>query len=139
MRGGRPKAPPCPKCGKALYKHPEKGTRVKKHWPYAWCRNDKCKLHGKDQTQIKPVRKRKKQKAPDPTWKPTSLPIAESEAIKQARDRISKAIGGGPPPAVALALAVLAQEIGSYKAASQIIDDFDLTTKFGIQKVDLND
>lgn len=138
MRGGRPKAPPCPGCGKALYKHPEKGTRVKKSWPYAWCRNEKCELHGKDQTRTKPVRKRKKQKAPAPDWEPKAL-MAEPEAVKKARVAITNAIGDGPPPAIGLAIAVLAQEIGSHKAANQIIDDFDLTTKFGIPKVDLND
>lgn len=138
-RGGRPKAPSCPGCGKALYKHPEKGARVKKHWAYSWCRNEACDLHGKDQSASKPAKKRKKQKAP-PIEAPKPLPT-EPESVKKARERISKAIKGGgnlAPNVIGLALTVLAQEIGSFKAANQLIEDFNLTETFGIQPLDLD-
>lgn len=136
MRGGRPKAPPCPSCGKALYKHPDKGTPVKKHWPYAWCRNEACELHNKDQSAAKKAPKRKKQKAP-PREAPKPLPV-EPEAVKAAREKIKAVVGDGAPNLIGLALAVLAQEIGSFKAANQLIDDFKLTESFGVQKLDVD-
>jgi len=51
---GRPKQPPCPACGKILFKHmpdPElqaagKYRSVKKSDPYAFCRNPDCEAHG---------------------------------------------------------------------------------------------
>lgn len=79
--------------------------------------------------------KRKKQKAPPIESTPKPLPV-ELPSVKAARERIKKAIGSGSAPnVVGLALSVLAQEIGSYKAANQIIDDFNLTEAFGIQKI----
>ena len=39
--------PPCPACGKALYKSPKVGARVDKRDKYAWCRNAACRLHGR--------------------------------------------------------------------------------------------
>jgi hypothetical protein len=46
---GRPKQPPCPKCGKALYKRPDAGS-VNTTDPYGWCRNEACETFGTDQS-----------------------------------------------------------------------------------------
>jgi hypothetical protein len=46
---GRPKQPPCPKCGKALYKRPDAGS-VNTTDPYGWCRNTSCETFGTDQS-----------------------------------------------------------------------------------------
>lgn len=42
----RPKHPPCPHCGKALYKSPQPAI-VKPTDPWAWCRNEACEVYGK--------------------------------------------------------------------------------------------
>jgi len=49
-RGSSPK---CPSCGRALYKTLEKGTTASLKEPYRFCRNEKCKLYGKDQFEDK--------------------------------------------------------------------------------------
>lgn len=135
MRGGRPKAPPCPACGKALYKHPDKGERTKKSWPYSWCRNESCQLFGQDQTPTKKVQKRAKQKAPP--VEPIKPLVVESPAVKSARKAISDVVKANPS-AIAMTCAIMAQELGSVTAANQIIDQFKLTDAFGIQKLELD-
>lgn len=51
----RVKHPPCPKCGRALYKSKEKGAAVKKDDPFAYCRNEKCPSNSKaENVQKKP-------------------------------------------------------------------------------------
>ena len=51
-RGGtHPKHPPCPECGKAMYKTMEVGKAVRKSDPWSFCRNKSCSLFGVDQFQ----------------------------------------------------------------------------------------
>jgi hypothetical protein len=47
--GVHPKHPPCPRCGRALYKSMKPGA-VKKSDPWAWCRNPACPAHRLDQS-----------------------------------------------------------------------------------------
>jgi len=43
----------CPSgCHSVLYKSATVGARVRKRDPYAFCRNPKCKLHGKDVSRV---------------------------------------------------------------------------------------
>lgn len=166
MKQGRPAQPKCPSCGKALYKHlPDaslpkgKYTSVKKADPYAFCRNVKCELHGdirqtklklepahKDaKAKAKPKRKRTRAK-PKQTHKQKPLCedcgrlkcVCEPEMIKKARVRIRNAIGGGDHArnAIGLALAIVAQEMGSNDVASKLIKEFNLTELYGIQPVE---
>lgn len=48
-RKGRPKHPPCPACKKSLYKQMGKKPCSTED-PWAFCRNEACKLYGQDQT-----------------------------------------------------------------------------------------
>lgn len=51
-RGGtHPKHPPCPECGRAMYKTMTVGKAVKKDDPWAFCRNKDCGLFGKNQVE----------------------------------------------------------------------------------------
>ncbi|MBI5495548.1 MAG: hypothetical protein HY904_11030 [Deltaproteobacteria bacterium] len=47
--GAHPKHPPCPRCGRALYKSMTPKA-VKKSDPWAWCRNPACAAHNVDQS-----------------------------------------------------------------------------------------
>lgn len=63
----------------------------------------------------------------------------EPEEIRAARERLRPLVEkiappGAPPVAVGLVLAILNQETGSKAAANLLIDEFDLTKLFGIQK-----
>lgn len=69
--------------------------------------------------------------------------VAEHPAVEKARARISQIIrgnGAGPLDAnmVGLALTLLSQQVGSFKAANALIDDFDLNKEYGIQKIDVD-
>ncbi len=44
--------PRCAACNRAKYKSPNKGALVKKHEPYAFCRNRDCTLFELDQSTI---------------------------------------------------------------------------------------
>ena len=84
------------------------------------------------------TQKRKKKQQQKSKWTPKPLPI-QPPAVKIARERIRAAISTGgdmAPSMIGLALAVLAQEIGSHKAANQLIKDFNLTGKYGIHEVE---
>lgn len=48
--GTHPVHPKCPGCAKSMYKS-MKAEKVFKHQPWAFCRNVKCALHGKDQSK----------------------------------------------------------------------------------------
>lgn len=126
---GRPKPPACDKCGKALYKSP-KHSRVpiaSKKMPYAFCRNELCDNFGVDQHGQDRAK-----------W--VQGPIqSESQLVKKARGRIETAIQGNPdlaPNVVGLALALLAQSMGSNRAANALIDQYELTKLYGVQKID---
>jgi hypothetical protein len=52
-RGGKhPKHPPCPGCGKALYKKISFTGGVKKSNFWAFCKNTKCVFYGKNQVEF---------------------------------------------------------------------------------------
>ena len=57
----------------------------------------------------------------------------ENEQIAQARGQIKQAIDQNRG-VIGLTLAMLNQELGDHKAANRLIDEYDLTTKFGILK-----
>lgn len=123
------KHPKCPKCGKALYKSPIKGSPVKKSDPYAFCRNEKCEVFNNPLLPSTP---------------------SESEAIVKARNRIRKLLASRPDAmeliksrgnkegadvaSVGITLAIASQETGDMETANKLIDEYDLTTKYGIQK-----
>lgn len=137
---GRPKPPICPGCGKAMYKAPleAKGKSVKKEWPYAYCRNASCGLFGKNQSLADGNHQSTQSKVLSPATSALPLP-EEHPAVKKARRRIGEAIRGKKsvaPNMVGLALTVMAQEIGSFKAANALIDDFGLADLYGIQKIE---
>lgn len=148
---GHPKHPPCPKCGKSLYKRMDSGS-VHKSAPWAFCRNEKCELYGKSQAE----------KTPKPTAKPTAkaspeltkalktlLPKTKAEPakapmkheepdqIKQARQRIREALavkGTESKAVIGLTLALVAQALGDQSYANKLIDEFELSKTYGIDK-----
>lgn len=164
-KGAHPKHPPCPECGKALYKAAVKGTQVKKADPWAFCRNAKCKLCGMNQAErsaerARDLAKQQKRKAktevpePPPKPKPThtkkpaetpSKPGDEPEAVHRARFRIRevlrKALAGtdATPTTIGITLALVSQETGNHAAANAIIDEYKLTDLLGIQKQEARD
>lgn len=114
--GAHPKHPPCTGCGKALYKTMTKGKAVKKDDPWAFCRNEQCELHGKDQsasaeaapaaaeepakktapkaaaaTKAAPAAKTAPKAAPAPAAKPAGKPVAAAAPAKTAPKAAPKA------------------------------------------------
>ena len=199
---GRPKQPPCPACGKILFKHmPDpalqaagKYKSVKASDPYAFCRNPDCEAHGDirlkgheapkegqgaetqqgGKKEAKPKARsiikakapeaatraaeqpkkvpKPKAKAPAPT---APRPLCEGcgkvectcekvqpdepEAVTKARERIRKVLdqnGQYTHNIIGLVLTMLAQELGNKGIANQLIDEYKLTKRFGINKSD---
>jgi hypothetical protein len=115
MAGGHTKHPKCVECGKALYKSAVVGVRVQTADPYVYCRNPSCK------TNAPPA------------------PVVESAVVLEARGRIQAVVDGDEsesdsPKLIGLTLALLAQASGHREMADQLIDEYDLTARFGIQK-----
>lgn len=85
----------------------------------------------------KPVSKRGVKRAAVPSSEAKRKP-KEAEPLAQARERIRGLIGdvaaGAPRQSVGLVLALLSQETGSQAAANALIDEFDLASKYGLQK-----
>lgn len=157
----------------------------KKTDPYAYCRNIKCDLRGKNQAEDNEVapediprgKPKAKSKAKQKQAEKGKLPrpkrmtpeehlaqakansaairgtqkqlceacgrlecvckLAEPEAVTKARARIKKALTGGgkyDQNVIGLALTILAQEMGNKDIADQLIDEYKLTERFGIQK-----
>jgi len=106
-----------------MYKALAKGVSVKKTAPWAYCRNKKCELHGVNQVG----------EAPEPIQ---PEPVEEPLVVREARERIQKALAvdKGQDNLIGLTLAVLAQEMGHNDMANQMIDEYSLTERFGIQK-----
>lgn len=155
---GRPKHPPCPECGKAMYK--QMGAQpVTKDDPWAYCRNKSCKLYAKDQSKGAPRPKLSLAPPPQEDAAPVvkSSPFKEinealkkrdlaksdakvanePEEIKRARARIKEALaanGTYTKAVVGLTLTLVAQEMNSHEIADRLIEEFDLTTLYGIEK-----
>lgn len=160
--------PRCPECGKAMYKwmgkHADHANKPpKKVDPYAYCRNVKCEMAGKNQAEANEAAA-----GPKPKGKPKAeskgktkrqekasseqpqkqlcetcghlecvCPPVEPEAVIKARGRIKKALNGDNDydhNVIGLALTILAQELGNKVIADQLIDEYKLTERFGIQK-----
>lgn len=159
-QGTHPAHPKCPKCTKAMYKTMEKGKAVKKSDPWAFCRNKDCELYGKDQTQqTQPApaetpategeqaseegdaaaeQKQPEQQNQDTQDTSVAAPVdsVERKALESARTRITQAInkkGQYSHNICSLVLQQVHQEIG-IKYANQLIDEFNLTKLFSIQK-----
>lgn len=136
---GRPKAPKCRKCKKALYKSPTKGDPVKKSDKYAWCRNNNCGNFGK-------ALKESRFKIGDvietvPNDVPPKPPEdSEPAAVKTARERIRDVLEAVHRQydhnIIGLTLAIVSQETGSHKAANALISEYDLDKKFGIHPIE---
>jgi len=65
------------------------------------------------------------------------LPV-EPEVVQEARQRIRKAIAGAgrySTNVIGLALSIVAQEMGSHEVANELINEFQLTKRFGIVPV----
>lgn len=156
---GRPKHPPCPACGKALYKQMD-GSSVAKEAPWAFCRNKACKKYAANQAEasapkvaplklVKPLAKLPAaSKAPPPapgnpfkemaeSLAKAKKPAEEPEEIKRARARIKAALavnGTYTKAVVGLTLTIVAQELGDKEIADRLIDEFKLTETYGIEK-----
>lgn len=147
---GRPKHPPCPGCGKALYKQLD-GSAVAPDAPWAFCRNKACSLHAQDQaakSDPPPPRGKVGKLGPPKAIQPPKLALVEQpieqpkvasepEALKRARARIREALnvnGQYTKAAVGLTLTLVAQELGNNDVANKLIDEFNLTESFGIEK-----
>lgn len=146
---GRPKHPPCPACGKAMYKQMG-GLPVSPEAPWAFCRNSACELYGKNQAaseasppprgkveKLGPKIPLKVAKPIEPPPAPVPKPVSEAEAVKRARARIREALnvnGAYTKAAVGLTLTLVAQELGDNDIANNLIDEFNLTESFGIEK-----
>lgn len=64
---------------------------------------------------------------------------SESEQVRQARDRIKRALiqdGDYTHNLIGLVLTMLAQELGNNGIANQLIDDYNLSDRYGIHKRD---
>lgn len=85
----------------------------------------------------KPVSKRGVKRAAVPSSEAPRKP-KEAEPLAKARERIrgliSDVAAGAPRQSVGLVLALLSQETGSQAAANALIDEFDLASKYGLQK-----
>lgn len=80
-KGLHPKHPPCPGCGRALYKSAVVGKQVKKTDPWAFCRGKKCDRYGQDQTKFKTTDDLHAALAKTPVPEPTpTLPKEAPEA-----------------------------------------------------------
>jgi len=158
---GRPKHPPCPKCGKILFKRMDPGS-VRKTAPWAYCRNEMCERYGANQSKDEALREVNNQVAssgkpkpkgspelkkalktllPKPKPKPkasTAEPVkTEPEAIQKARLRIREALainGTYSKAVIGLTLTIIAQEMKSHDFANRLIDEFDLAKVYGIEK-----
>lgn len=141
MKTNRPNHPKCPACGKAMYKQMG-GKRVKKTAPWTFCRDTDCLLYGKNQA-AKPRPARQKARAAEPELAPAPVPMeprkanGEHPALQKARDRIRKAINEGGrygTNVIGLTLTIVAQEMGNDDVADKLIDEYNLTELFGVQK-----
>jgi len=108
-----------------MYKALAKGTSVKKNDPWAYCRNAKCSLCGVNQAEQE-----------QPPVQPDPESVEEPVVVRKARERIQKALKAdqGQDNLIGLTLAILAQEMGHSEIADQMIDEYSLTERFGIQK-----
>lgn len=147
-----PKHPRCPSCGMAMYKSPIKGKQVKASDPWAFCRNQKCRLCAQDQSggasgavgAAKPAKPKGNGKKPSQSRKakPSKpAPRPESEPVSKARARIrallSKAVPEGTDKAtVGIVLALVSQETGNHRAANALIDEYGLVDALGIARVE---
>jgi len=128
-KGAHPKHPKCPACGRPLYKAATKGAKTKKTDPWIYCRNPNCKESG-NKHQNKPHHRIKKSR-------PSVLDVVEPPAVQKARKRIQSVIPEKSDEAtniIGLTLALMAQELGNNNIADQLIDEYDLTELYGIQK-----
>lgn len=163
-QGTHPVHPKCPSCKKAMYKTMEKGKVVKKTDPWAFCRNEKCELHGKDQSQeaapttqaAEPAKsdeqateegeaaaeiEQPEHQNQDTQSTSVAVPAdsVEQKALESARTRIAQAIkqqGQFSHNVCSLVLQQVHQEIGG-QYANQLIDEFNLTKLYSIQKRDV--
>jgi hypothetical protein len=153
------KHPPCPRCGKAMYKTSAVGKPSRKSDPYAFCRNDKCKysiykgskaerekvssaakqsvVEKHDQpkeTKAEPLKtKRRARPASEAATPPEPFVIAETRA--KVKLVLARAIPEETPKvAIGLMLAVLNHELGSYEAANSIIRQYQLGQLFGFEE-----
>lgn len=109
---------------------------MKKSDPWKYCRNVECDSFGVVE-EAKEEATEPKEVAPPPP--PSKEPIEEHAAVKQARERIQKALRGNTGHErniVGLSLALLAQELGHRKFANELIDEYNLDELFGIQKAE---
>lgn len=145
--GTHPKHPTCPGCGFALYKTPDKGQPSKKGAPWKFCRNARCVLRrAPGQPELlsfnggKSAKTKAKARA-KAAAKRASVAPGEPEPIAKARARIKKLVGslvpeGTEAASVGIVLALLSQETGNQEAANHLIEQYGLTQRFGIQKVE---
>lgn len=158
-----PPHPKCPTCGRAMYKSPTKGAKVRKADPWAFCRNETCQKCGVDQAlegpkltpgvakemerrvaapapasdkpRAKGRRKLKRRSVPSAGVPPTK---AEPETIRKARARIriivQSVVKDKERSAVQLVLAMMNQETGNTQAANLIISEYKLDELFGLKR-----
>lgn len=156
----REKHPPCPSCGKALYKAAKAGTKVKKSDPFDFCRNQSCARNlvqeinsdsGPPPSGPKsPPSSKKAPERPPPTKremlsrkrrKPKKAPpgVVEPEGTFKARqamrELVKRHMAGKHPDAAALLAVLGLQEAGFHSAASVIIKEHDLSKKFGVKNL----
>lgn len=152
VKGAHPKHPPCPSCGRALYKSAEVGRQVKTTDPWAYCRNKKCDLYLQDQSidgeptvvgakAVEGERKRHDAIAEAKPPKGESGPAPEPEAVAKARARIRELLDRAVPKGtnantVGIVLALVSQETGNHTAANALIDEYGLEETLGIHKQD---
>jgi len=137
MKGRHPKHPKCPGCGKALYKSKSPGASTKTTDPYRYCRNRDCLAH-RGLIKLTSNNTGDKINGGSVVCTPDLAVGTEPEVVRQARVRISKAISGelasGQREMIGLTLALLAQEVGHRDMANRMIDEYDLTNRYGITK-----
>lgn len=92
--------------------------------------------------ETKPTSKRGRKRAAVPVSEAPKRP-EEPEAIAKARRRLKGLVsqvipGGSSRESAGLVLAILSQETGNQRAAEALIDEYQLDTKFGLQKFSPN-
>lgn len=128
---------------------------AKKSDSFAWCRNQKCKKYNLPQTEsrfksiaqvkLEPIVQRTEAEenaamnaAIELALKGVVVPKEEPSVLTDTRTRVKAALvlmeRTHPRTTIALAMAIVAQEMESFAVANALIAEYDLETQFGIKK-----
>jgi hypothetical protein len=152
--------PRCPYCGKALYKSLE-SQRVKKEWPYKFCRNKTCVHYGDinhtpaNKSDIRTLKKKKTIIVTSKKWPLSDMPpllcsvcgrkkcICDREPIMVSNYRLQfkkilANIDDSVKRPLLLVISILLQELGD-KSGDELIARHSLRKAYGVDMIDVSD